>query len=141
MFAAAAVGSQFMPGAWYAALAKPSWNPPNWIFGPVWSMLYVLMAVAAWLVWQRGGWAKQAAPLRLFLLQLALNATWSWLFFGRQRPDLAFYEILTLWAAILATLDRFWRVRPLAGALLIPYLAWVSFAAVLNFTLWRLNAL
>jgi benzodiazapine receptor len=137
-FAAAAIGANFAPGTWYAALAKPPWNPPNWIFGPVWTTLYLLMGVAAWLVWRAHGpvWA-----LGLFVAQLLLNAAWSWLFFGRHRPDLALLDIAALWLAIAATVVAFWRVRPLAGALLLPYLAWVSFAVLLNAEIWRRNPL
>lgn len=138
-FAAAAIGSQFMPGEWYARLAKPSWTPPSWLFGPVWTLLYVLMAVAAWLVWKDRGFAGARVALVLYSVQLAFNAAWSWLFFGLQRPGLAFAEILVLWIAILATLIAFWRHRALAGALLVPYLAWVSFATALNLAIWRLN--
>jgi len=138
-FSAAAVGSGFMPGEWYAQLNKPAWNPPSWLFGPVWTVLYVMMALAAWLVWRRGGFAAQRRPLVLFFSQLGLNALWSPLFFGLRNPALAFVEILLLWCAILATLLAFWKVRSLAGILLAPYLAWVSFAAFLNFTLWRMN--
>ncbi len=138
-FAAAWAGARFMPGEWYAALAKPWWNPPNWIFGPVWTVLYVLMAVAAWLVWRQAGFAGAGAALGLFLVQLALNALWSYLFFGLHRIDWALADILALWAAILAVLVLFWRVQAAAGTLLLPYLAWVSFATVLNFALWRLN--
>jgi len=138
-FGAAAFGGLFPPDAWYTGLNKPSWNPPAWIFGPVWSALYMTMAVAAWLVWKRGGFSAQRTPLALFLVQLALNAAWSPLFFGLQWPGVAFVEILLLWLAIVATLVSFRRVTPVAGWLLAPYLAWVSLAAVLNFTLWRLN--
>ena len=138
-FAAASLGALFTPGEWYAALQKPSWNPPGWLFGPVWTLLYTLMAVAAWLVWQEGGWAKQARPLLVFCLQLALNALWTPLFFGLHRPGLAFAEMVLLWLAIVATLVLFARVRRLAAWLLAPYLLWVSFAAYLNFALWRLN--
>jgi len=138
-FAAAAVGTRFMPGAWYASLAKPAWNPPNWIFGPVWTLLYILMGVAAWLVWRRVGWTGARLALGLFILQLVLNAAWSWLFFGLHRPDLAFVDICALWGLILAVAVLFGRVDRLAAALLVPYLAWVGFATVLNFTIWRLN--
>ncbi len=138
-FAAAALGGLFMPGEWYAQLKKPAWNPPNWIFGPVWTALYSMMAVAAWLVARRGGWMAQRRALGWFLVQLALNAMWSPLFFGLKNPAFAFVEILLLWLAILATLRAFWMVHRPAGTLLLPYLAWVSFAAVLNFTLWQLN--
>ena len=128
-----------MPGEWYASLKKPSWNPPPWIFAPVWSTLYAMMAVAAWLVWKRGGFSTQRRPLALFLAQLALNALWTPLFFGLHRPGLAFVEILLLWLAIAATLLAFRPVNRAAAWLLAPYLAWVSFAAALNFSLWRLN--
>lgn len=138
-FAAAFVGSQFLPGEWYASLEKPAWTPPNGVFAPVWTVLYALMAVSAWMIWSRRGLRGAALPLGLFLLQLALNAIWSWLFFGLHRPDWALIEILLLWLAILATLIAFWRIRIAAGALLLPYLLWVSFATALNFELWRLN--
>lgn len=137
--AAGWVGSRFMPGAWYAGLAKPSWNPPSWVFAPVWSTLYLLMAVAAWLVWRRTGFAGAPAALGMFVLQLVLNSLWSYLFFGLHRPGFALIEIVVLWGAIAATLIAFWRISPPAGALLLPYLAWVSFAAALNLQLWRLN--
>ena len=139
-FAAASPGALWPPGEWYAALQKPSWNPPGWIFGPVWSALYTLMAVAAWLVWRRGGFAAQGRPLGAFLAQLALNALWTPLFFGLHRPGVAFAEILLLGLAIAWTIGLFWRVQRAAAWLLAPYLAWVGFAAVLNGTLWRLNA-
>ncbi len=139
-FGAAALGAFFPPSEWYASLNKPSWNPPAWVFGPVWSMLYTMMAVAAWRVWRKGGFAQQRLPLGLFLVQLALNAAWSPLFFGLQRPGIAFAEIILLWLAIACTIVVFRRVDRVAAWLLVPYLAWVSFAAVLNGTLWRLNA-
>ena len=138
-FGAAWIGSQFEPGAWYQELQKPSWNPPAWVFAPVWSLLYLMMAVAGWLVWQERERKAVRLALAFFVLQLALNAAWSWLFFGLNRPDLAFVEIVVLWLAILATAARFWRVRRAAGALLLPYLAWVGFAGVLNWVLWRMN--
>jgi len=132
-------GAQFEPGEWYRQLAKPSWTPPNWLFAPVWTVLYLAMGVAAWLVWQRVGWRKLRLALLFFIVQLILNAVWSWVFFGLQRPGLAFGEITVLWAAILVTLVLFWRHCPLSGAIFLPYLLWVSFAAILNFSLWRLN--
>lgn len=138
-FAAAGTGVFVSTDGWYAAVHKPSWNPPAWLFGPAWTLLYITMAVAAWLVWREGGWKAQGRTLGLFLLQWLLNALWTPLFFGLHRPGLAFAEIVLLWLAIAATLVSFWRVRQLAGILLVPYLAWVSFAAALNFTIWRLN--
>jgi translocator protein len=139
-FGAAAFGSRYMPGPWYAALRKPVWNPPNSIFAPVWSALYLMMAVAAWRVWNHGGALAQLRPLGLFLVQLVLNALWTWVFFGLRAPGAAFAHIVVMWIAIALTLITFWRLDAIAGILLTPYLAWVSFAAVLNFTVWRLNA-
>lgn len=139
-FAAAAIGGFFTPGEWYATLKKPAWNPPSWVFGPVWTVLYATMGVAAWLVWRRGGFAGQRAALSLYLVQLGLNALWSPLFFGLRQPGLAFADIVLLWLAVLGTVVAFGKARLLAGLLLVPYLAWVTFASVLNFTLWRLNA-
>ncbi|MBA3711177.1 MAG: tryptophan-rich sensory protein [Pyrinomonadaceae bacterium] len=142
-FGVAALGSLLTDpniDGWYAALRKPPWNPPNWVFGPVWSVLYLLMAVAAWLVWRRRDFARVSLPLALFGVQLVLNGLWSVLFFGWHRPDLALIEIVFLWSAILATMLAFRRVVPLATRLLVPYLLWVSFAAVLNFTIWRMNS-
>jgi tryptophan-rich sensory protein len=138
-FAAAALGALFLPGAWYAALKKPAWNPPGWLFGPVWSALYTMMAMAAWLVWRQGGWARQRGALSVFLGQLLLNALWSPLFFGLHWPGAAFAEIILMWLAIVWTIRAFWPVHRGAAALLLPYLAWVSFATVLNGALWRLN--
>lgn len=138
-FAAAWIGSRYMPGEWYASLAKPSWNPPNAIFAPVWSVLYVLMGVAAWLVWRQAGLNGAGAALGLFVVQLILNALWSYLFFGMHRLDLAFFDIVILWVAILAVVVLFWRVYWGAGALMLPYLAWVGFASFLNVVLWRMN--
>lgn len=141
-FLAAGLGSLFTTlsvGDWYVGLAKPSWNPPGWVFGPVWTALYAMMAIAGWLVWRRGGPASWLA-LRWFAVQLALNVGWSAIFFGFQMPGLAVVEILALWLTIAATLVTSWRVSRSAGILLVPYLLWVSFAAVLNFAIWRLNA-
>jgi len=125
---------------WYPSLTKPPFNPPSWVFGPVWTLLYVMMGVAAYLVWQKG-WESETVrvALALFLVQLILNGLWSVLFFGMQSPALAFAEILLLWVAIAGTIVWFWRVSPTAGILLLPYIAWVSFAAVLNGSLWYLN--
>ena len=139
-FSAALTGVFVDTGGWYESITKPAWNPPSWLFGPVWTTLYIMMAVAAWLVWQRGGWKQQRKALTLYLVQWALNALWTPLFFVLQRPGLAFAEILVLLTAILATIAAFWRVKRTAAILLVPYVLWVSFAAVLNFTIWRLNA-
>jgi len=134
---AAFFGAQFEPGAWYEALRKPPLTPPNWVFGPAWSVLYLAIAVAGWLVWR----ARRSEPLALALWggQLALNAAWSLLFFGLQRPGLALLEIGVLFVVIVATTAVFFRVRFLAGALLLPYAGWVAFAAYLNAGTWYLN--
>lgn len=123
----------------YAALAKPSWAPPAGVFGPVWTLLYMAMAVAAWLVWRERGWARARGALGLFVLQLALNALWSWLFFGWHLGALAFADILVLLLLIVATMAAFARIRRLAAWLLVPYLAWVIFAAALNYSVWQRN--
>lgn len=138
-FAAAGTAAFVSIDGWYAALQKPSWNPPPWVFGPAWTVLYFCMAVAAWLVWREGGWKTQGRALGLFLVQWALNALWTPIFFGLHRPGLAFAEIVILWLLLAATLAAFWRINKAAGALLVPYLTWVSFAAALNFAIWRLN--
>ena len=140
-FAAAAVGAvaSIQARSFYSQLAQPAWAPPPWLFGPVWTVLYALMAIAAWLVWRSGGLHTNRIALSLFMAQLALNALWSWLFFAWQQGALAFVDIVLLWVLIVVTLVSFWRVRPLAGALLIPYLLWVSFASALNYALWQLN--
>ena len=124
--------------AWYEGLSKPNWTPPNWLFAPIWTILYMAMGVAAWLVWRRSG--LTAAPMQLFLLQLLLNVAWSAVFFRFRSPGWAFVEIVTLWCAILLTAIGFGRTAPLAGWLMIPYLLWVSYAAALNFAIWRLNS-
>jgi translocator protein len=142
-YAAAWVGSAVTRPAinnWYAHLAKPSWRPPNWAFAPAWTIIFTLMAFAAWIVWNRHETLFVLPALCLFGIQLALNMAWSAIFFGLRRPGLAVIEIACLWVAILVTLIQFWRIAPLAGWLLIPYLAWVAFAMVLNFTIWRMNA-
>lgn len=125
---------------WYPTLVKPSFNPPAWLFGPVWTVLYIMMGVAAFLVWRRGLDVDGVRiALTIFVVQLALNGIWSILFFGMQEPGWALAEIILLWIAIGTTILLFWRVAPAAGALLLPYLAWVSFATVLNASLWWLN--
>ncbi len=141
-YATSAIGAVASVNAadFYGQLQQPAWAPPPWLFGPVWTALYTLMGIAAWLVWRAGGGlAANKLAFGLFLGQLALNALWSWLFFTWQQGALACAEIVVLWVLILATLLRFWQVRPLAGMLLVPYLLWVSFAAALNFALWQGN--
>jgi tryptophan-rich sensory protein len=140
-FIAAVIGgaASVQAGPFYTQLLRPDWAPPATIFGPVWTVLYALMGIAAWLVWRVGGFHAAKSALTLFLVQLGLNALWTWMFFAWHRGGLAFADIVLLWALIVATLISFWRIRPLAGALLVPYLLWVSFAAALNYTVWRLN--
>ncbi len=125
--------------SWYPSLQKPWFNPPNWVFGPVWMILYTMMGVSAWLVWRERKLNELQTPMGWFTLQLALNLAWSSLFFSYQNPGLAFVEILLMWVAILATIISFWDVSRLASILLVPYLGWVTFASLLNFAIWRLN--
>lgn len=125
-------------GTWYPTLAKPAFNPPNWIFAPVWSALYLMIAIAAWRVWRRGGGEARLA-LTVYAVQLALNLSWSFVFFGARLIGPALAVIAALLAAILANAFLFWRIDRVAGALLVPYAAWVSFATLLNAALWRLN--
>ncbi|HEV7279347.1 MAG TPA: TspO/MBR family protein [Pirellulaceae bacterium] len=155
-FGAAALGSTATApaiGGWYRTLAKPEWTPPDSVFGPVWTALYLMMAVAAWLVWRtpvraNAAPAESAVPatsgsvapaLTLFVVQLALNVAWSWIFFGMRMPGWAAVEIVALWLAIAGTTLLFFRHSSLAGWLMTPYLAWVAFAAALNVAIWRLN--
>lgn len=126
----------WIKAGWYGQLAQPTWAPPAWLFGPVWTLLYVLMGVSTWGVWLRRGWS---APLGLWLLQLALNTAWTPVFFGARQIGWALVEIVALWVAIVATVVAFARVAAWPAWLLAPYLAWVSFATALNFALWRLN--
>ena len=137
-FAAAALGAVATRQApeFYAQLARPDWAPPGWLFGPVWTVLYALMGIAAWRVWRKAGFGS---ALYLFLAQLALNALWSWLFFAWRLGAAAFAEVVVLWALIAATLAAFLRIDRLAGALLLPYLLWVSFACALTYAVWRAN--
>lgn len=132
----AASGAWVGPDAWYVALRKPWFNPPNWIFGPVWSLLYALMAVAAWRVVGKPG---ARAALTLWAIQLACNAAWSPIFFGAHQPGWALADIVVLWCLVGATTVLFWRIDRIAGALLIPYWVWVTFAAALNASIWHLN--
>lgn len=126
---------------WYPTLGKPSFNPPNWIFAPVWTLLYIMMGVAAGLVWNRIESYKEIVKKALifFIIQLVLNALWSYLFFGLHNPLLAGIEIIILWLMIYETYIKFVKINKTAGYLLLPYLAWVSFALVLNWSIWWLN--
>ena len=139
--AAGAIGAVASTEApeFYASLTQPSWAPPSKVFGPVWTCLYLLMAVSAWLVWRERGWSRARGALGLFVLQLGFNTLWSWLFFGWHRGALAFADILVLLALIVATIIAFGRIRRLAAWLLAPYLAWVIFATLLNYSVWQLN--
>jgi benzodiazapine receptor len=125
---------------WYSTLATPPFNPPSWVFAPVWTALYVAMGVAAFLVWQKG-WSDETVRVALacFVVQLVLNGLWSVLFFGLQSPGWALVDIVLLWLSIALAVVLFWRVLPAAGVIMLPYLAWVSFAAVLNGSIWVLN--
>lgn len=138
---AAAVGAvaSVDAGAFYAELSRPAWAPPASLFGPVWTVLYILMGTAAWLVWRQTGSAGRARALVLYVIQLILNALWSVLFFRERHGALALADVLALWVLIMATAVAFWRVRRLSAALLVPYLLWVSLASALNYSIWRLN--
>lgn len=160
-FIAAAIGgvaTQRSVNGWYRTLHKPTWNPPGWLFGPVWTVLYLLMGMASWLVWQNGEAVnrndnplteitdelKNRSPviskaLRWYSVQLVANALWPLLFFGARRIRFALGELIVLWVLIAGTALQFYRIQPLAGQLLLPYFAWSSFATVLNATIWRLN--
>lgn len=140
-FAAAFTGAIFRPGEWYEKLDKPAWRPPNRAFAPVWTLLYAMIALSGWLVWREVGFAGGALPLAVYALQLVLNAAWTPLFFGLHRPDLAFFEIVLVCVSIAATILLFYPIHVGAALLLVPYLAWVMFAAALNFSIWRRNAL
>ncbi len=140
-FAAGSVGAIASAQAsdFYGQLSRPPWAPPAWLFGPVWSVLYVLIAVSAWLVWRRHGLRGASAALWVFGIQLVANAIWTWLFFGLHRGALSLAEICVLWLLIAANILAFWRLQQLAALMLLPYLAWVSFALALTFSLWRMN--
>ena len=140
-FATAAIGAvaSVNAGSFYAELDRPPWAPPGWLFGPVWSALYTLMGIAAWLVWRQRGLGDGRSALLLFIAQLAANALWSWLFFAWRLGAMAFVEVVLLWCLILATVIAFKRISALAAGLLLPYLAWVSFASVLTFSIWQRN--
>jgi translocator protein len=141
-FATSAVGAlaSVNAGEFYAALVRPAWAPPGWLFGPVWSALFVCMAVAAWLVWRsQPARPSKSVALWLFVAQLAANALWSWLFFAWRLGGVAFTEVLLLWLLIACTIAAFWRCSPVASLLMLPYLLWVTFASVLNWVLWQAN--
>ena len=142
-FLASAIGSAFTYSQipiWYASLIKSPLNPPNWVFGPVWTLLYTMMATAAFLVWQKGWKNKNVnEALKIFLAQLIFNTCWSILFFGQHALLSAFFLILSLWLLILLTTMKFFRISKAAGWLMVPYLLWVSFASYLNFAVWLLN--
>lgn len=130
------------PGSWYRQIAKPSWNPPGWVFGPVWTLLYILMGIAFYLVWK----SSAAAPdkkraMTFWSVQLLLNFFWTLIFFAAQQPGWAFAEILVLWIFILLTIFQFARISKTAAWLMVPYIAWVSFAALLTATIWSMNPL
>ena len=136
VIAAASFGAAFRPGDWYVALAKPAWTPPNWLFAPVWTTLYVMIAIAGWLAWRRMG----AGPLfTVWSVALLLNAAWSWLFFSRHWIGAALLDITALWCAIVAFMVLAWHPARVASLLFAPYLLWVSFAAALNLRIWQLN--
>jgi benzodiazapine receptor len=140
-FLAAAAGGLAAASApeFYHALTRPRWAPPSWLFGPVWTLLYILMAVAAWLVVRALGPGAARPALLLFLAQLVANALWTWLFFRWRLGAGAFVEILVLWVLVAATLWQFWRATPVAGLLLVPYLVWITFATALTWAMWRGN--
>ncbi len=136
--ATALLGSQFGRGQWYVALQKPPWTPPNWLFGPVWAVLYVTIAIAGWSVW-RSRALSITKPILIWLLQLILNGLWSWLFFGLRRPDLALIDIVALLIAICWFIASANRISRIGAWLFVPYALWVGFAAALNFSIWQLN--
>jgi tryptophan-rich sensory protein len=141
-FSAGLIGSLFTAksiNAWYQFLNKPSFAPPNWLFAPAWTLLYLLMAIAAFLIWQKRKEFPSQIALRFYFIQLILNALWSIIFFGLHNPGWAFLEIVFLWIFILLTLIKFYKINKTAGWLLVPYLLWVSFASILNCAVWMLN--
>ena len=140
-FLVAAVGASasLQADTFYSQLVQPDWAPPGSVFGPVWTLLYAMMAVATWIVWLHREIRLARIALVIFLVQLIFNALWSWLFFGWSKGALSFLDIVLLWTSIAVTLVLFWRIRPLAGMLLVPYLAWVTFASALNYEIWQLN--
>ena len=142
-FSAGAVGSidSVESRTFFGQLSRPEWAPPAWLFAPAWTVLYILMGISAWLVWRVRGLRPALSALSLFIIQLAVNALWTWIFFAWKQGAMAFVEILVLWVLILCTIIAFWRIRPLAGVLMVPYLAWVTYASALTFMVWSLNPL
>jgi tryptophan-rich sensory protein len=138
-FLAAMSGALFRPGEWYERLAKPWWRPPNWLFAPAWSVLYLTIAISGWLVWRHAGFAGAPLPFAVYFASLLVNAAWSALFFGLRRPDLGLVDVVLLWLSIAVTIWVFYPVERNAALLLAPYLCWVTFAGVLNFAIWRMN--
>lgn len=140
-FAASAIGgyASVTARSFYSELVRPDWFPPGSVFGPVWMVLYTMMGIAAWLIWREGGFRAASAALWLYLVQLTVNALWSWTYFQWKSGPLSFGVIMLLWVLILMTIFAFRKIRPLAAGLLVPYVLWVTFAAVLNFITWRLN--
>lgn len=136
VLAAASSGAIFKPGAWYENLRKPGWTPPNWAFPVVWSILYVMIGYAGWLVWTKVGWSL---PMALWALQMVVNALWSYFFFGQRRMDLALIDVAVLWLSVALFILTAWPVAPIASLLFVPYLAWVTAAATLNYSVRRLN--
>lgn len=136
VFAMATTGAAFKPGDWYKTLQKPSWNPPDWVFPVVWSLLYLMIAAAGWLVWEIAGWTS---AMVIWGVQVIFNGAWSWLFFGRRRMDLALVDVTLLWLSIVAFIFLAWPISSLAALLFVPYLVWVTIAAALNLTVWRMN--
>jgi benzodiazapine receptor len=135
----ASTGAMFKPGGWYEALVKPVWTPPNWLFPVAWTLLYLMIALAGWQVWRAVGFSAAGLAFLFYFTQLALNAAWSWLFFGLHRVDLALIDVTVLWLTVLANIFAFYVIRPGAAFLLIPYLLWLTYAAALNFAVWHMN--
>ena len=138
-FLAASPGALFRPGEWYESLAKPKWRPPNWLFGPAWTILYLMIAISGWLVWRRVGFMTAIFPLAVYVVSLLFNTAWSVFFFGLHRPNFAFVDVVLLWFSIVATIFLFYPIEQYSALLLLPYLFWVTFAATLNLAIWRMN--
>ena len=133
---AAVLGARYMPGPWYEALAKPSWTPPNWLFGPAWTILYIMIAVAGWRAWRAGGISP---ALTFWALNIIANALWSYIMFGQRNIGLALIDASAMWLTIVGFIALSWNLDRTAALLFVPYLAWVSFATALNFSIWRMN--